>query len=65
MFVTAVAWVAFVFGSLSILWAVLDTIFQISISKRLKALGYRQHYATGTTAFILTAWFLAGWHLFG
>jgi hypothetical protein len=65
MFTTAVAWIAFVFGSLMILWAIIDTIFQFSASPLAQALKIRTHYFTGAMAFIVVAWFLSGWFLFG
>jgi len=65
MFTTAVAWIAFVFGSLMFFWAIIDTIFQFSTSHLEKALKIRRHYFTGAMAFIVIAWFLSGWFLFG
>jgi hypothetical protein len=65
MFTTIVAWAAFTYGSIAIVFAVLDTIFQFTLTETKKFLGYRKNYFTGAMAFILVAWFLSGWFLFG
>lgn len=65
MFTSVVAWVAFCFGSLHLIFALLDTVFQFTLTKIQKSLGMSRHYFNGSTAFTLVYWFLAGWFLFG
>jgi hypothetical protein len=65
MFTTIVAWIAFVVGSFFIFIALLDSIFQFTVSDFQRRMKIRKHYFTGRMAFILIAWFLSGMHLFG
>jgi hypothetical protein len=65
MFTTTVAWIAFIAGSFFILLALLDTIFQFTVSDFAYKRGMRRNYFTAKMAFILVVWFLSGMHLFG
>jgi hypothetical protein len=65
MFIYIVSLIGFVLTSLAIVFAVVDTFGQFSLTPWEKAAGGRANYFTARFAVVVALWVLTGWYLFG